>query len=76
VIGAERRWAVQSVVELGLLSISTGWSQESRLPFLDYGPARFAGGDTAGAGLIFSWISIEIWFPVFIDGEGTAACGP
>jgi len=38
--------------------------------------ARFGGGDTAIASLIFSWISIEIWFQVFIDGEGTAACRP
>ena len=38
--------------------------------------ARLAGGDTTIARGIFSWMSIEIWFQVFIDGEGTAACRP
>lgn len=38
--------------------------------------ARFAGGDTAIANLVFFWISIEIWFQVFIDGEGATANRP
>jgi len=38
--------------------------------------ARFIGGDTAIAGSIFAWISIEIWFQECIDGEGAAARRP
>lgn len=38
--------------------------------------ARFRGGDTAIARLIFSWMSIEIWLQVFIDGEGITAHYP